>query len=128
MRRKVSRDTSGRWFVAPIAGLASASTYAGLRGVLISNFVEEGMVEHVTLPEPTVSSSPSVKNPAIGSEKTSTSSGEMPRKQIEVGSPVTSPRQSFLHDPSFGAALDREASGSLRRSGAPPIFTFAKKE
>ena len=37
-----------------------------------------------------------------------------------------------MNDPSFGAALDREASGSHRRSRrdrrAPPFFNFAKRK
>ena len=60
------------------------------------------------------------------------SSGPMSRKHFEIVSLVTSPLKSYVDDPSFGAALDRDVSGSRRRSGrgphVPPIFAFDKKK
>ena len=57
------------------------------------------------------------------------SCGPMSQKHFEV---VTSPRYSSVEDPSFGAALDRDACESNRRSGrdrrAPPIFAFPKEK
>ena len=133
MRRKASLETSERWFGDPSAGLPSASASAGRGGVRIPNDVEEGQVDYVVVPEPAASSSRSVKSPVFGSKwKASASSGPKCRKHFEVSSPVTSLRKSQMNDPSFGSALDRDDSGSCRRSGrdrrALPIFAFSKKK
>ena len=69
MRRKASRDTSERWSDAQIAGLPSASTSAERSGVLIKNVVEEGQVHYFNIPEPTASSSHSVKSPVKGTRE-----------------------------------------------------------
>ena len=89
-------------------------------------------MEYVIVPKATASSSCSVKSPVIGSKsKPSALSGQTSQKHFGVGSPVTSPRKSYMDDPGFGL-LDREASGSHRRSGsdrwAPPIFNFFKEK
>ena len=133
MRRKAIRDTNERWFGARSAGLQSASKSAGCSVVRISNAVEEGWVEYVAVPEFTASSSHSVERPVIGSKRnTSVSSGPMSQKHFDVVSPVTSPRKSYVGDRNFGAALNREASGSRRRGErdrwAHHIFAFAKKK
>ena len=107
LRRNAYRDASERWFVAPSAGLLSESASAGRSGVRNSKVP----VEYVTLPEPTASSSRSVKGPVTGSrKKISAMSGQMSRKYFEAVSLVTSPRKSYMENPSFGAALDREGS------------------
>ena len=105
MRRKASRDTSERWFGAQSAGSPSTSASAGRSGVQISSFVEEAQVDHVAVPDPTVSSAHSVKSPVIGiKRKESVSSGPMSQNHSEKVSPVTSPRKSYVDDPSFGVA------------------------
>ena len=90
-------------------------------------------MECVAVPEPTAGSSRSVKSLVIGSKRTTSVSFEpRSRKHFEVVGPVTSPRKSYVDDPSLGAALDRETFECNRRSGcdrrAPPIFTFSKKK
>ena len=132
LRRKASRDTSERWFRARSAGSPSAGTTAVHSGVRNSNTLEEGQVEYVAVLEPDASSSRSVKSPVIGSKgKACISSGPMPRESFAVVSPVRSLHKCNVDDPGFSAALDREASGSRRRSGCerrlPLIFEFAKK-
>ena len=131
--RKASRNRSERWFGAQSAHLPSASTPAGRGGVRVSNVREEGQVEYVAVPEPTASSLYSLKSSVTGSKrKASASSRPISRKHFEVGSPVTSPCKSYMDDPSFGAALVCEASGSRRMNGrdrrAPPIFASSKKK
>ena len=69
IRRKISRDTSERWFGAQSAGLPSPCASVGRSGVRILNIVEEGQVQYVAVPEPTASSSQSVKSPSIGSKR-----------------------------------------------------------
>ena len=133
LRHKVSRGASKRWLGAPSAGLPSASASVGRSGVRLWNFMEEGQVEYVAVPEPYVNSLRSVKSPVFGSKrKPSTLSGQLSRKNFELVGPVTSPRKSYRDDPNFGAALAHEASGSYRRSGrdigAPPISNFPKKK
>ena len=132
LRRKASQDTNERWFGAPSAGVTSASSSAGRGGVCIFNVVSEGLVEKVTVPEPTASLSLSVKNPVIGSKKNATFFRQMSPKTFEVVSPVSSPRKSYKDDPSFGTALDRDTFGSHRKSGrdrrALPVFHSPKKK
>ena len=133
LRRKACGDKNDRWFGAAIAGLPSASASAGCSGIIILNIAEEGHVENVDVPEPIARSLRTVKSTVIGSKrKTSASSGQMSRKKFEVVRTVTSPRKSYTDDSSFGAALDRNASGSHRKSGRDcrvhPIFNFAKKK
>ena len=78
-------------------------------------------MHYVAVPEPTVSSSRSVKSPVIGSKrKASVSSGPMSRKHFEVVSPFKKPRKSYADDPCFGAAIDRAPSVSRRRNGRDP--------
>ena len=68
----------------------------------------------------------------MSKRQASVSSRPKSRKHFELVSPVSIPRKSSMNVPSFDAAFDREASGSLRRSerdlGAPPIFAFAKRK
>ena len=57
LRRKASRDTSGRWIGAQSDGSPSAATTPARRGVRISNIVGVGLVHYVNSREPTASSS-----------------------------------------------------------------------
>ena len=56
----------------------------------------------------------------------------MSRKKFKMVTLDTNPRKSYTDDPRFGAALDREVSGSHRRTvrdrRATPIFNFAKRK
>ena len=90
-------------------------------------------MEYVAVQEPTASSSRSLRSPVIWSKKkASVSSGPMSPKQFEVVSPVNGPRKSYVDDPCFDAALNREASGSRRRKRfdrlVPPNFALAKRK
>ena len=133
LRRKASRDTSGRWFGVQSAGSPLAGATVGRSGVRIYNIVEEGQVKNVVVPEPAASSSRSLKRSVIGiKRKASVPSWPMSREHFEVVSPVTSHRNSCADNPSFRAALNREASGSRRGSErdrrSSPIFEYTERK
>ena len=136
LRRKTSNDTDEPGFGAQSSGYLLAGQSGASTGARISDFVEEGPVEYVSVHErsPTGSGHPTRSSASgIGEKrKTPVKSSPLPRPCFQLAGRSTTPRkQSCVFDSGFGAALDREASGSRglseRDRRAAPVFQVGRK-
>ena len=125
----MSEDNIDGWFGAWNVNSLSADPSVRRTGMWISNILEERRVEYTALPERPASLSRSVKSLVTGSKrKAQLMSTPVTRNCFEVAICVSSPqRQSFVEDPGFSTALERETSGWAWSSCSPCISISEEK-
>ena len=127
-RRRMVKDSRGQWYA--VGGIRPSSEDSTSRsGVRISNIVEEGRVEYVSLRAPSASvPGPSKLRVSSGKPKKRSISRSPVKRRSEIASrPPASEQHRLVEDLSFSAALDRQqACKKSRRSErtrrAAPVF------
>ena len=127
-RRRAVKDSQEQ--LCAVGGIRPSSEDSASRsGVRISNIVEEGRVEYVSVRPPSISvPRPSNLHISQGKSKKRKISRSPEKRRFEIASPPPSSQQHrVVEDLGFSAALDRQLScKKSRRSGrnrrAAPIF------
>ena len=118
-QRRAVKDSQEQWYA--VGGIRpSSEDSASQSGDRISNIVEEGRVECVTVRAPSVSvPGPSNLRVSSGQSKKRKISRSPVKKRFEIASPhLSSQQHCVVDDLSFSAALDRQQScKKSRRSG-----------
>ena len=139
LRRKDTRDTSGRWFDVASVESSVVGESSGQQAVRISNVVEVGQVEYLPQSVCTIqapSKSFSIKSPGKGKQrKSETPAKTSLKRRFEFGDEsVVLPkgRGVYFDDPNFACALkSQEEIVASRRSGrirhAAPVFQLSPR-
>ena len=110
-RRRLVKDSQEQWYA--VGGIRPSSEDLTSRsGVRISNIVEEGRVEYVSVRVPSfISPGPSNLRVSSGKSKKRTISRSPVERRFEIASPPPASQQHrIVEDLSFSAALDRQQS------------------
>ena len=127
-RQREVKDSQEQWYAVGDIRPSSKDS-ASRSGVRISNIVEEGRVENVTVSAPSISV-PGRSNPSVSSVQSNKSKIKRNpvKRRFEIAiSPLLSQQHRVVEDLGFSAALDRQQScKKSRRSGrnqrTAPVF------
>ena len=128
-RRRAVKDSKEEWYAVDGIRLSSEDS-ASRSGVRISNIVEEGRVEYVSVRAPSVSvPGPSNFRVSSGKSKKRTTSRSPVKRRFEIASPPLSSHQHrVVEDLGFSTASDHQHSckknhGAVGETEGPLLFS-----